>query len=187
VRISDLKFTVQAHFTWVWNLVFPIKGRAYIENGVITQENEMAREWKKPVWTLWCRRIILKWFLMKEGWERVDSIHVAQEMDQYRDIVNTTMNLQFHEGRDGTWPAEWLLTFQKLSSRSYSISYFVPSGFNAKNCQQYCLWNEDGKSGRCRIDVLLHTPTPLTPSNKNGCCSVQLPLSLHAYLHKRRS
>jgi hypothetical protein len=39
-------------------------------------------------------RIILEWILWKSAWEGVDWIHVAQDRDLWRAVVNTVMNLR---------------------------------------------------------------------------------------------
>jgi hypothetical protein len=39
-------------------------------------------------------RIILKWILEEKGWEGMDGIHLAQDRDQWRAVVNTVMNFQ---------------------------------------------------------------------------------------------
>jgi hypothetical protein len=49
------------------------------------------------------RRSMRKWdvniiLILKEtGWESVDWIHLAQDVDQWRTLVNTAMNLGFHK------------------------------------------------------------------------------------------
>jgi len=37
----------------------------------------------------------IKMYLRKVEWEAVDWIHLAQERDQWRAVVNTVMNLRF--------------------------------------------------------------------------------------------
>jgi hypothetical protein len=39
-------------------------------------------------------KIILDWVLGKIGWDGVDWMHLAQDRDQWRVLVNTVMNLQ---------------------------------------------------------------------------------------------
>jgi hypothetical protein len=39
-------------------------------------------------------------YLREIGWEGVVWIHIAQDKDQWRDLVNTAMNLRFHKKRE---------------------------------------------------------------------------------------
>jgi hypothetical protein len=39
-------------------------------------------------------RIILEWILVKKGWEGVDWIHLVQDKEQWRAVVNMVMNLR---------------------------------------------------------------------------------------------
>jgi hypothetical protein len=46
----------------------------------------------------------------------VEWMQLAQDTDQWRDLVNTVMNLQVHKRRIISWLAKWLLASQGLCS-----------------------------------------------------------------------
>jgi hypothetical protein len=50
---------------------------------------------KRPFGRLWCRwENIIRVGLMEIWWEVVDSMHLAQDRDQWWALMNTVMNLQ---------------------------------------------------------------------------------------------
>jgi hypothetical protein len=52
-------------------------------------------EWKRPLGSprhRWIDNIRMD--LREKGWEGVDWIHLAQDRDQWRDVMNTVMNLR---------------------------------------------------------------------------------------------
>jgi hypothetical protein len=63
--------------------------------------------------------------LRELGWEGVDWMHLAQDRDQWRAVVNTMMNLRFPWN---SWLAKWIFSSQewlcpmKLVSQSVSQS-----------------------------------------------------------------
>jgi hypothetical protein len=49
----------------------------------------------------------------RSRWEGTDWIHLAQNRDQWRAVVNTVMNLQVTQ-KVGNFVTEWLLASQEL-------------------------------------------------------------------------
>jgi hypothetical protein len=50
-------------------------------------------EGKKPLEDLGKDEGILQWIFKEVGWESMDRIHLAQDMDKQKTVVNTAMNL----------------------------------------------------------------------------------------------
>jgi len=51
--------------------------------------------------------------LREIGWKVVDCMHLSQDRDRWRAVVNTVMNVRVHKMRRISWLAEWLLAFHE--------------------------------------------------------------------------
>jgi hypothetical protein len=51
-------------------------------------------EEKKPLETLGKYEEILQWIFKEIGWESAERIHLPQDMDKQKTVVNTAMNLR---------------------------------------------------------------------------------------------
>jgi hypothetical protein len=83
--------------------------------------------------------------LKETDWESVDGMHLAQDMDQWRDVVNTVMDFRFPQNVGNflsnwvTASQEWLVNWLKYNLRGENFCRTWPQQFPVICLNSYSL------------------------------------------------